>query len=91
MFFLGGINGILCQLAHRLSAADQFAPAGVDNLNDVPAQCTFVDFKTFRHILLLFCMRFAVMPNTTNLILYTSLLYFCKHENKNGDAFPHPH
>jgi hypothetical protein len=31
------------------------------------------------------------MANTTIFISYTALLFFCKQENENGDALPHPH
>ena len=63
MLFLGCINRIFNQFFHRLSAADQLAPAAVQNLNDIPTELTFINFQSFCHVvLLLFFIRLAGWP-----------------------------
>ena len=54
LFLGGGINRVFGQQLHVLSAADQITAAGLNRLNDVAAEVTFVDFKDFCHGRLLF-------------------------------------
>jgi hypothetical protein len=49
MFLRGGIGGVLGELVHGLSAANQLTGGAVQYFDNIPAKITFIYLESFSH------------------------------------------